>query len=137
MKKTGIQLAAMIVAVTLFAPVALRAQDDKKDKEDKEVKLKEKKEGQQIVITRKSDKDEKVVVEINGDKVLINGKPLEEYKDKDGDISVRLNKLKDMDFLTRIPNVSGSWSYNGNDNFKLNDNFIYVSTRYNNTYIII
>ncbi len=117
MKKTGIRIAAFVVAIALFAPVALLAQDDKKDKENKEVK--EKKDVQQVVITRKGDKNEKVVVEIVGDKITINGKPLEEYKDKDGDISVRLNKLKDMEFLTRIPSVSGTWNYNSNDNFKM------------------
>ena len=117
MKKIGLRVAAIVVAVALFAPVALLAQDDKKDKEDKEVK--EKKVSQQIVITRKSDKDEKLLVEIVGDKITINGKPLEEYKDKDGDISVRLNKLKDMEFLTRIPSVSGTWNYNSNDDFKM------------------
>ena len=117
MKKTGIRIAAFVVAVALFAPVAILAQDDKKDKEEKEVK--DKKESQQIVITRKGDKDEKMVVEIVGDKITINGKPLEEYKGKDGDISVRLNKLKDMEFLTRIPNVAGTWNYNYNDNANL------------------
>ena len=117
MKKIGMKAAAIIVAVALFAPVALMAQDEKKDKEEKEVK--EKKESQQIIITRKSDKDEKVVVEIKGDKITINGKPLEEYKDKDGDISVRLNKLKDLEFLTRIPSMSGAWNNNSNDNFNL------------------
>jgi serine protease Do len=117
MKKTGIKMAAFIVAAALCAPVALLAQDDRKDKADKEVK--EKKDVQQIIITRKNDKEGKVVVEINGDNVTINGKPLEDYKGNDGDISVRLNKLKDLEFLTRIPNMGGAWSYNGNDNFKL------------------
>jgi len=115
MKKTGIRMAALFAAVALFAPVALLAQEDRKDKNDKEVK--EKKEVQQIVITRKGDKEEKVVVEINGDKITVNGKPLDEYKDKEGDISVRLNKLKDLEFLTRIPNMTGNWNFDSNDGY--------------------
>jgi len=115
MKKTRIRFAAFVVAVALFAPVALLAQDDKKVKEEKEVK--EKKDVQQVVITRKGDKGEKVVVEIVGDKITINGKPLDEYKDKDGNISVRLNKLKD-EFLTRIPGVGLNWNSDAFDNLK-------------------
>jgi serine protease Do len=122
MKKNWSKFAAFIVAAALLAPVSLLAQKEGKDvKDEKEVKVekdvKEKKEVQQIIITRKSDKDEKVVVEINGDKVTINGKPLDEYKDKDGDISVRLSKLKNMDFLARVPGVKSTWSTGSGDNF--------------------
>jgi serine protease Do len=116
MKKTWLKFTAFAFAAVVLAPASMLAQNE--DKEVKE-KVKEKKDVQQIIITRKNDKDEKVVVEINGDKVLINGKPLEEYKDKNGDISVRLSKLKDMEFLTRVPNQSGAWNFDGGDNFKL------------------
>jgi len=118
MKKTWLKLTAFAIASALAAPAPLLAQQEEKVKEER----KEKKESQQIVITRKSDsKDEKVVVEIVGDKITINGKPLEDYKGKDGDISVRLNKLKDMEFLTRIPSTGGTWNYNGN--FDTNNGF--------------
>mgnify|MGYP007112170236 CR=1 FL=1 len=36
-----------------------------------------KKDVQQIIITRSGEKDDKVVVEINGDKVTVNGKPID------------------------------------------------------------
>ena len=121
MKKTWLKFAAFVLAAVVLAPASLLAQKEEKEKTDvkEKIEVKEKKDVQQIIITHKNDKDEKVVVEINGDKVLINGKPLEEYKDKNGDISVRLNKLKDLEFLTRIPSVSGSWNYDGGDNYKL------------------
>jgi len=119
MKKNWLKIAGFVIAAALLVPVSLLAQNDEKgDKGDKATK--EKKDVEQIIITRKGDKDEKTVVEINGDKVTINGKPLEEYKDKNGDISVRLNKLKDLEFLTRIPGGAGTnWNFNGNDAFKL------------------
>jgi serine protease Do len=41
------------------------------------------------VIRKKGDKDKKIVVEINGDKVTINGKPIAEYKDDDVTINKR------------------------------------------------
>lgn len=115
MKKVWINITAFAFAVALLAPVSLLAQKDEKDRKE----VKEKKDVQQIIITRKGDKDEKVVVEIKGDKVTINGKPLEDFKGKDGDISVHLNKLKDLEFLARVPNVSGNWNFNADNNFKM------------------
>lgn len=113
MKKTLINFVAFALVAVLLAPISVSAQDEKGDKG-----VKEKKDVQQIIITHKSGKDEKVVVEIKGDKITVNGKPLEEYKDKDGDISVRLNKLKDLEYLAKVPGLSGTWNFDGNDNFK-------------------
>ncbi|HMK25023.1 MAG TPA: PDZ domain-containing protein [Chitinophagaceae bacterium] len=116
MKQTLIRAFAFSFAIALFAPASLLAQKEEKDKEMKEQK--EKKDVQQIIITRKNDKADKVVVEINGDKITVNGKPLDEYKDKDGDISVRLQKYKEMESLSRIPGMGSNWNYNGDNNFR-------------------
>jgi serine protease Do len=45
-----------------------------------ENKEKDKKKTQSITIVRTGESDEKIVVEVNGDKVTVNGKPVEEYK---------------------------------------------------------
>jgi serine protease Do len=121
MKKMWFKIAALSLGLALFVPVSLLAQKEEKDKEVKEKEVKEKKDVQQIVITRKNDNGEKVVIEINGDKVTVNGKPIEEYKDKNGDISVHTNKFKSLEGLTRIPGAT-AWNYNGNgydNNFNL------------------
>jgi serine protease Do len=77
-----------IAAIFLCAvPATLLAQKDKEEK-------KEKKDRQQIIITRTGDKEEKTVIEINGDKVKVNGKDVADLKD----IQVHVNNLK-------IPNV--------------------------------
>jgi serine protease Do len=115
MKKNWFKIAAFSLGLALFMPVSLLAQKDEKDKEVKEKEVKEKKDVQQIIITRKNDNGEKVVIEVNGDKVTVNGKPIEEYKDKNGDISVHTNKFKSLEGLTRIPGMN-AWSQNG-DNF--------------------
>ncbi len=116
MKQTWIKLSAFVLVVALMLPASLLAQKEEKDK-DKDVK--EKKEVEQIIITRKGEDKEKIVVEINGDKVTINGKPLDEYKDKDGEVSVRRNKYKgDYEGLLdriRTPR-SSAWNFNGDDN---------------------
>jgi serine protease Do len=138
MKQTWIKFSAFLFAVALLVPASLLAQDEKEkaekieqkekaekieQKEKKERKEeKEKKDVQQIIVTRKGDKDGKVTIEINGDKITVNGKPVDEYKDKDGDISVRLQKFKEMGALARIP-WSGSWSGDNNgDGDNDNDN---------------
>jgi serine protease Do len=78
---------------------------------DKSGKDKEKKSVEQIIITNKSGKEGKMVIEVNGDKVTVNGK---DVKDGDGDITVLRTKIDD---LKAFGNGS-RYSYNYNaDNF--------------------
>jgi len=108
------------LSLTLLAPAfiasSLMAQKEDKDKEDKE-----KKEAEQIIITRKGDKDDKIVVELKGDKVIVNGKELKE-NDDDGDVTVRRRKIKDVwafdgDGFTGTMNEPGHFKmYNVNEN---------------------
>jgi len=65
----------------LALPATLLAQDEAK---------KEKKDFQQIIITRTGDKNGKTLIEIDGDKVKVNGK---DAKD-DADVSVHVNTIK-------------------------------------------
>jgi serine protease Do len=114
MKQNRIKIFAFSFVLAMLAPASLLAQKEEKDKE-----MKEKKDVQQIIITRKNNKAEKVVVEINGDKITVNGKPLDEYKDKENDFSVRLQKFKELEGLSRIPGIGTTWNYNGNaDNLR-------------------
>ena len=86
------------IAVLAFAmlPFCLMAQDVKKEKIEKEEKSKQKekvkKESREIIIRQKGDKDIQLKVEINGDNVTVNGKPLSEFKDDD----ITINKRKMM-----------------------------------------
>ena len=120
MKKAVKIVCGFLIAAAFFVPVTSLAQkDDKKDKDksdkyEKEKSEKDKKDVQQIIVTRKGDKGDKVTIEVNGDDITINGKPISEYKDKDGDISVRLSKLKELDALTGMP-FNGDWNFNFND----------------------
>lgn len=114
MRKISVKNAVLAAAIALLVPAALLAQ-----KEEKNIK-EERKDVQQIIITKKGGADEKVVVEINGDKVTVNGKPLEDFKDKDGDINVKINRLKDVKSLIfeRGPR-GGVWNFNdNNENFR-------------------
>ena len=108
---TSLSIAAMIAA--LLMPAAVSAQ-----KEDKEKAKKEKNDLEQIIITHKGDKDDKVVLEFKDGKVIINGKPADEFKDDD--ITVQTNK-----FLNRrayaIEN-NGGWNNNEMMNFNEDEN---------------
>lgn len=93
MKQACRKFSMLLLAAAFLAPVAVMAQkDDKGEKGEKGDKGK--KETEEIIIVRKGDKAEKVVVEVNGDKITVNGKPIEEFKDDD--ISIRRHKVKDM-----------------------------------------
>jgi serine protease Do len=89
-----------IAALALCAiPATLLAQNEK----EKE-KTKDKKGHQQIIITRTGDTDEKTVIEINGDKVKINGKDAGDMKD----INVHVNNWKTPNVMAlRTPGQNG------------------------------
>ncbi|MBL7758129.1 MAG: PDZ domain-containing protein [Chitinophagaceae bacterium] len=94
MKQIMKQLSFALLALGVMTPATLLAQPEGKDKD-----AKSKKEAEQIIITRKGNSDGKVVIELNGDKVTVNGKDYN--KDNDGDITVLRNKIKDV------------WAYGG------------------------
>lgn len=100
MKRVNTLLPVLLLA--LLSPVILLAQPEDKNKEKKEV--------QQITITRKGDKKEKIVIEVNGDKITLNGKPIEEYKEDE--VKVILNNFKDMESfsMSRSPR-GGGWTF--------------------------
>lgn len=116
MKRLAVNFAIAALLATLSVPGL--AQDTKeKQKEDKD----KKKEVEQITIIRKSDDKDKTVIEINGDKITVNGKPIEDLKD--GDITVHRNKYKTMDGLNAysIPRANArafNWNNNG-DSFDI------------------
>ena len=77
---------------------------------------------EQITIIRKSDNKEKTVIEINGDKITVNGKPIEDLKD--GDVTVHRNKYKTMEGLNAYAmprGRGGSFNWDGGDEFKMFD----------------
>ncbi len=71
----------------------LTAQDDKGDKGEKGEK--DKKQTQEIIIRKKGEKDTRIVVEIKGDAITINGKPLSEFKDDEITVNRRSVTIRD------------------------------------------
>lgn len=95
-----------VLLMMLAGSFSADAQDDGKDK-----KKKMEKDVEQIIITKKGDKDEKFVIEINGDKVTINGKDVNDFKEDD--VKVLRKKFKDMTGIA-IASGDGSWNMNWN-----------------------
>src|SRR5580765_2081679 len=120
MKRFALSFAITALLATFAIPSF--AKDEKvKDKENKDTK----KEVEQITITRKTDNKTKTVVEINGDKITVNGKPIEDLKD--GDITVHRNKYKTMEGLnyygtprTRVSGQGGqSFNWDSGDGMNM------------------
>lgn len=91
MKQVVKNFSSLIVAVALLAPLSLLAQ---KEKGDKDASDKGKKDKEQIIITRTGGDDENLVVEVKGDKVLVNGKEVSK-NDKNTGVTVIRTKIKD------------------------------------------
>jgi len=91
MKKVFL-LASCVLFAMCFSTAA-SAQQDTKDKDKDKDKSEKNKLGDydEIILKRKGDKGGKGTVEIKGDDVLVNGKPLSEYDDDN--ISVRKNDV--------------------------------------------
>ncbi len=82
MKKIVIACAALLISGIGYTAMA-QENNDRKDEKDK-------KETEEIIIRKKGEKDANINIQIQGDKVLINGKPLIEFKDDE----ITVNKRK-------------------------------------------
>jgi serine protease Do len=100
MKQTILKLSA-ITFLFLFAFTSFAQQE-------KETAKEKKKDTEQIIITLKGDKKEKIVIEVDGEKVTVNGKNANDLKDED--IKVLRNKFKTFEGLNAysIPRVGGN-----------------------------
>jgi serine protease Do len=90
---TKLMVAALLICAV---PATLLAQDDNKIKDKEKSKPKK----QQIIITRTGDETGKTVIEIDGDKVKINGKDAADLKD----VNVRVNNLRGAGAFSVGPN---------------------------------
>ena len=123
MKRLAVNFAIAALLATLSIPSF--AQDTKE--KEKEIKKDTKKEVEEITIIRKSDDKTKTVVEINGDKITVNGKPIEDLKDDN--ITVHRGKYKTMEGLnyygsprTRVSGQNFNWDSGNGNMYHLDEN---------------
>lgn len=81
MKRAVKQFSILSIGIALMVPVTLLAQNSETNKEKT---AKDSSVTEMITITRKGDKNEKTTIEINGENVTVNGKPIGDLK---GEIS--------------------------------------------------
>lgn len=113
------RLRALVAAFVLLSPPAATFAQKEKNKTKEDV--------QQIIITRKGDKKDKTVIEIKGDKVLVNGKDVS----KDGNVTVNLSNLSDINEIqlralsaqdrARAVQLRALRDHNNNFNFDFNN----------------
>jgi len=103
MKQSFFKISALVLVSFLFVTSSLLAQKEEKKVIEKEVNLKDKKDVKEVIITKKGGDEEKMVVIVDGDKVTVNGKPLDEFKKENGNVNIRIKKLKDPDALLWTP----------------------------------
>ena len=109
MKQIFVKRLLIAGVALLTVPSVVLAQKDK-EKDDKE-----KKEMQTIVITRNGNTNEKTIIEIDGDKVKVNGKDAKDNKD----VHVNVNTIKGLSgnrlrMSTMAPGA-GAWNLNMDD----------------------
>lgn len=99
MKKIVLTMAAVAL---ISLPLCLMAQDEKPEKPEKIEKAEkkeklERKETEEIIIRNKGGEKLNLKVEIDGDKVTVNGQPLAEFKDDKVTINKRKMVIRDGD----------------------------------------
>lgn len=92
-------------------------QKEKKEQHERKEKA-ERKETNEIIIRQDGDKEIKLKVEIDGDKVTVNGKPLSDFKDDNVSINKRKMTITDGDHI-----MSFNFDGNGGDWEKWGENF--------------
>ena len=108
-------------------PLLVKAQDviEKKEIELEKVEKERKpgkKETQEIIIRNKGDKDMKLKVEINGEDITVNGKPLNEFIDKNISINKRKMVIREGDKMMQFDFGEGPEGYDFGKNFNYNFN---------------
>jgi len=94
----------LIAGIALLTVPSVFAQKEKEDK-DKAEKM------QTIVITRNGNVDEKTVIEIDGDKVKVNGKDAKDSKDVHVNVNTIAGGNGRMRVYNRTPGA-GAWNFN-------------------------
>ncbi len=121
MKQYLLKAAGVVTLLALTTTVSF-AQDANKDANSNNNTTTTKRSDDVIIINRKINTDTKVTIEIKGDDITVDGKPLSEYKSDDVNISRRkhIDVNVDGDMYaprTRFRGGANAYSYGNADNF--------------------
>ena len=114
MKITWIKKSVVLASLAMLTPaVLLMAQPD-----EKKVIEEKKKEVRQVIVTVDGSNDKKTIVEVDGEKITVNGKPLADYNSENGKVIIKERRVKDVEALS--PDAPGNRIMifrNGNGDF--------------------
>jgi serine protease Do len=122
MKKLFLSALA-VLSLYSFTAVA-QDSDDKNDKKKAKIRTNG---GDEIVIKRVEGKDAKVVIEIRDNEILVNGKPIDEYKGNDVTVQRRSPSYNIYTPSSPFRGNGGTWSYDS-ELFNEEGAFLGVST---------
>ena len=101
MKKFLVKIAGLS-AILFLLQIPVFSQDKVEPEKDKPLSDKVKTTNDEIIIIKKGDKDGKVTVETKDGKVLVNGKPMDEFQDDNFSVKEeRWSGMKMMETLWR------------------------------------
>ncbi|HYE56573.1 MAG TPA: PDZ domain-containing protein, partial [Chitinophagaceae bacterium] len=124
MKKYLLKVSGIAVMAALLSTAAFSQAREKLERESNKMG-----DNDEVIIIKKGNKDTKVTVEVKDGEVLVNGKPLDEYKDDD--VIVRRNRSlyngNARVFTPSSPFRGQGWSYDS-DVFDANRAYLGVST---------
>ncbi len=110
------------MAATLLAVMVSGSAMAQQTETEKEVKGKKLKKDESIIVRKKGDSNEKITIVVDGEKVSVNGKPIEEFKDEN--VEIIRSKSRNGYAIATTPrlnlaskiNVPMAYSYNYNYN---------------------
>ncbi len=101
MKITWIKKSVFVSVVTMLMPAVLMAQPD-----EKKVIEEKRKEVKQVIVTIDGSSEKKTIIEIDGEKVTVNGKPIADYNSENGKVIIKERRVKDVEALS--PDAPGN-----------------------------
>jgi serine protease Do len=116
MKQYLLKLSGAAMLLSLIATGAMAQDGDSKDKDKSKLGKND-----MLILKPKTDKNTKVVIEINDGEVMVNGKPLSEFKGDDVSVSRRKELAEVLVNGSRFRSASGVQNWNSDHNMTLSN----------------
>lgn len=95
--------------------VTVERQGTKKKNEAVIVEGKKLKKDESIIVRKKGDSKEKITIVVDGEKVVVNGKPIEEFSDEN--VEIIRSKSRNGYSIATMPRITGTYNFNSNSGY--------------------
>jgi len=114
----AVMISGSVIAQQKTEEVIVEGYGKKKKTEAITVEGRKLKKDESIIVRKKGDSKEKITIVVDGEKVVVNGKPIEEFNDENVEI-IRSRGRNDYSVAT-FPRIAGSVNYNGSYSYASN-----------------